>query len=362
MSRPTDSSRSAPLSAIVLANDYYLTGNGKTAHGLVRGSERFVVQAVVDPVCAGRDAGEALDGQRRDIPIVTDIDAALSNATSKVSHCVIGIATHGGHLTPELKTLILEAIDAGLNIVNGLHDCTCDDPRIAAAADRASVTLTDIRKPKPHSQLHEWEGSIHQVQAVRIAVLGTDCALGKRTTARLLTQALNTAGLRSEMIYTGQTGWMQGSRYGFILDSTANDYVSGELEHAIVQCDAECHPDVILLEGQSALRNPSGPCGAEFLLSGAAQGVVLQHCAARTHYEGFEELDQQIPSLASEIQLIELYGTPVLAVTLNEDQDEDSMQNCQRTLSNEFAFPVLRPLRDSLDPLLAIITELARRT
>ena len=40
-------------------------------------------------------------------------------------------------------------------------------------------------------------------------------------------------------ITSGQTGWMQGGKYGFILDSTVNDFVSGELEKAIVECDRE---------------------------------------------------------------------------------------------------------------------------
>ena len=346
------------LPAIILANDYFLSPNGKTAHGLVRGTDRFSIHAVVDPACAGRDAGEALDGQRRSIPMVADIATALKTAATPISHGIIGIATHGGNFTPALRALILEAINAGLSIVNGLHDCTGDDPQIASAAAEAGVSLIDIRKPKARSDLHIWEGRIRAVRAPRIAVLGTDCALGKRTTARLLVQALTTAGIRAEMIYTGQTGWMQGSRYGFILDATPNDYVSGELEHAIVACDEDCRPQVIVLEGQSALRNPSGPCGAEYLLSAATRGVVLQHSAARTHFEGFEDQDQCIPSLTSELELIALYGSRVLAITLNEDQCEADMQACKNELSERHGVPVLRPLKESLDPLLQVIKTL----
>ncbi len=344
--------------AIILANGYYLNPNGKTAHGLIRGSERFAIQAVVDPGCAGRDAGEALDGQHRDIPVVADIVSALAVAKEPVSHCIIGIATHGGKLTQELRELILVAIDAGLSIVNGLHDCTCDDPEIASAASRSGVTLVDIRKPKPRSELHIWEGHIHRVKARRIAVLGTDCAVGKRTTARLLVQALNAAGVSTEMIYTGQTGWMQGSGYGFIFDSTPNDYVSGELEHAIMRCDDERNPQVIILVGQSALRNPSGPCGAEFILSAAVHGVVLQHSMGREFYEGFEDLQLSVGSLSDELELIALYGSRVLAITLNEDQVEAQMLQSKNELTQRHDIPVLRPLKDSLDPLLTAIGEL----
>ena len=71
-----------------------------------------------------------------------------------------------------------------------------------------------------------------------------------------LAAALRRRGMSCEMVYTGQTGWLQGSKFGFVLDSTANDFVSGELEHAIVSCDKELKPSLILLEGQSALRRP----------------------------------------------------------------------------------------------------------
>ena len=81
----------------------------------------------------------------------------------------------------------------------------------------------DPRRPEDREarrELHFWSGDILEVEAPRIAVLGTDCALGKRTTARFLVEACRRAGLRTELIFTGQTGWMQGAPYGFILDSS----------------------------------------------------------------------------------------------------------------------------------------------
>lgn len=65
---------------IVLANGCYRSANGKTAHGPVRGSERFAVQCLIDPESAGGDAGTLLDALRRDIPIVNNPDEALACA------------------------------------------------------------------------------------------------------------------------------------------------------------------------------------------------------------------------------------------------------------------------------------------
>ncbi len=342
--------------AIVLANGRYMTPNGKTAHGLVRGSDRFDVLAVVEPVLNGQDAGEALDGVHRNIPIVASIDDALALVGNTPDFCVVGIATHGGRFTEELRKLILEAVNKGMSIANGLHDAASDDEEIARAAREKNVQLIDLRKPKPKHELHFWEGDIYSVRAPRIAVLGTDCALGKRTTTRLLVQALNAEDIRAEMIYTGQTGWMQGARYGFVLDSVVNDYVCGELEHAIVSCDREVSPEVMVLEGQAALRNPSGPCGAEFLLSADAKGVILQHGAGREFYEGYEKQGYRIPSLQSEIELIGHYGAKVLAVTLNSGSaTPDRLKQYQQEYREQLGIPVVRILEEGAGELVPVV-------
>jgi len=341
--------------AIVLANGKLGSPNGKVAHGLVRSGSRFRLLAVVDPHCAGRDAGEVVDGRSRGIPVVASVAEALSG-DERPHWCVVGIATHGGRVTPELRALLLEAVRAGLGIVNGLHDAVSDDAEIAAAARALGVQIVDLRKPRPKHELHFWTGAIERVRAPRIAVLGTDCAVGKRTTTRLLVEALNAAGTRAEMIYTGQTGWMQGARYGFVLDSVVNDYVCGELEHAIVTCDQEAAPDVMLVEGQSSLRNPSGPCGAEILLSGRAHGVILQHAPAREFFEGYEDQRLRIPPLEEEIALIGLHGARVLAVTLNGDGAAPAeLERWQAELRERLGVPVVRPLEEGVDALVALV-------
>jgi len=344
-----------PAPAIVLAPGRYRTQNGKVAHGLVRGSERFHVAAVVDPEAAGHDAGELLDGTRRGIPVVAGVVEALEAASEPPRFCVVGVATHGGKLTEELRGLLVEGAGRGLSVVNGLHEYAADDPAIAEAARRSGADIIDLRKPPPKHELHFWSGAIRSVRAPRIAVIGTDCALGKRTTTRFLVQALNRAGTRAEMIYTGQTGWMQGARYGFVLDSVVNDFVSGELEHALVSCDRETNPEVMVIEGQSALRNPSGPCGSEFLLSGEARGVVLQHAPGRTFYEGYEELGLRIPPIEEEMELVRLYGARTLALTLHgEGMSAQALARTQRALEDRLGLAVVRPLEEGVGRLVPV--------
>src|SRR6476659_3555311 len=113
------------------------------------------------------------------------------------------------------------------------------------------------------------------------------------------------------MIYTCQTGWLQGGRYGFIFDSTLNDFISGEIEHAIVSCWKETAPEIILVEGQSALRNPSGPCGSELLVSGNAKYTILVYAPKRKYFE-HDPAWGEIPTVQSEIDLVAMYGSRVI--------------------------------------------------
>ena len=76
----------------------------------------------------------------------------------------------------------------GLSIVNGLHEFLNDDAEFAATAAINDVEITDIRRPKAKADLHMFDGSILDVTCPRIAVLGTDGAIGKRTTATILTR------------------------------------------------------------------------------------------------------------------------------------------------------------------------------
>jgi uncharacterized NAD-dependent epimerase/dehydratase family protein len=349
-------------SAIILCDGYYRTINGKTAHGLVRGTDRYRVLAVVDPPTAGQDAGELLDGIRRKIPIVTSIGEALTRLPGKPDYAIVGIATAGGRMTPELRVSLKEALEKGFSVVNGLHEFVSDDAELAELARRNGLTITDIRKVKPRSELHFWTGEVRKLTAPRVAVLGTDCALGKRTTTRLLVEACRRDGLSAEWISTGQTGWLQGAPFGIVLDALPNDFVSGELEHAILSCARELSPEVIFLEGQSSLRNPSGPCGSELILSGGARGVVLQHAPGRVFFEGFEEEGYRIPPVTEEIELIRLLGARTLALALNgEGLTTEELQTSRRALERDLQIPVALPLEEGVDALVPVIRDFLRK-
>ena len=344
--------------AIVYCEGAFGTTNGKTAHGLVRRTQRYRLLSVVDSRYAGRDARDVLDGRATGIPVLADVPAAIDAAAAAgtaATHLVVGLAPDGGRLNAVARGHVLEAVRAGLNIDCGLHDFLSDDPQIASAAAEKGVAIRDIRKPPARDSLHFFSGKIEKVTALKVAVLGTDSAIGKRTTAWILVDALNASGRRAELVGTGQTAWMQGARYGIIMDSLVNDFVSGEIEHAVYEAWDKERPEVIVIEGQGSLMNPAYPGGFEILAAGRPDVVVLQHAPARVEYDGFpgyplHPLDRQIRVIE------ELSDRPVVAITVNhENLDSSEIPVICRDIERSTGRPAFDVLRDGAEPLAAVI-------
>ena len=350
--------------AVVYCEGAYRTANGKTAHGLVRFTRRYRVAAIIDSTSAGEDAGEVLGSGPVGLPIVPDLSEALAVARDRQlppTHFVIGLAPDGGRLSDKARLDVMDALGRGLNVDSGLHDYLSDDPELAALARARGCRIRDVRKPPPIRDLHFFSGKIDQVKALRIAVLGTDSAIGKRTTTAIVTNALDEKGISSMMIGTGQTAWMQGVRYGIVLDSLVNDFVSGEIEHAVWSAWEEQKPAVILVEGQGSLLNPAYPGGFEILAAARPHGIVLQHAPARKEYDGFPGFP--LHPLATQIQALELVsGKPVIAIAVNhENIPRERLDALCREISEECGLPVTDALVHGPEALVASILGLKKR-
>ncbi len=335
--------------AIVYCEGAFNTPNGKTAHGLVRFTNRYRVLSVVDSRYADRDAGDVLDGKANRIPIFGSVEQAVKEAdshTHPATHFVVGLAPDGGRLTSKARQDVKRAISYGLNVDCGLHDYLSEDREMMKLAAQYDVKIRDIRKPPRIQKLHFFSGKIEEVKALKIAVLGTDSAIGKRTTALLTVNGFKDLGLRAEMIGTGQTAWMQGVKYGLIMDSLVNDFVAGEIEHAVWTAWKEEKPDLIVIEGQGSLMNPAYPGGFEILAAGRPDIIILQHAPARLEYDGFP--GYPIQPLTQQIQVIELLsGKPVAAVTINhEGLSTDQVPSICDAIEKEVGLPAFDVLRD----------------
>lgn len=344
--------------AIVYCQGGFNTTNGKTAHGLVRFTQRYQVFGVIDDRHAGKDAGQVLDGRDSGIPIYASMEEALVMAAQsdhRLTHFVVGLAPDGGRLDTAGRSAVKAALESGLHVDAGLHDFLSEDPELSAVAEARGVRIRDIRKPPERKNLNFFTGKIESVRALKIAVLGTDSAVGKRTTAWLLVNALNDGGIPTEMVGTGQTAWLQGARHSIVLDSLVNDFVSGEIEHAVWSAWNDARPDVIVIEGQGSLMNPAYPGGFEILAAGRPDIVLLQHAPARKEYDGFpgyplHPLDQQIQAVEM------LSGRKVVAVTINHEAlTPEGVRAASAAITAETGLPAFDVLGDGARGLVNII-------
>ena len=344
--------------AIVYCEGAFNTTYGKTAHGLVRFTYRYKVISVVDSRYAGQDAGEVLDGSPINIPVCATVKDAWQRSRDEnmpATHLVIGIAPDGGRLSAAARQHVKDAISLGLNVDSGLHDYLSEDPEFISLTEKHHVTLRDVRKPPPKKDLHFFSGKIEQVDALKLAVLGTDSAVGKRTTAWLLVKVLKSMGYRAEMVGTGQTAWLQGVRFGFIMDTMINDFIAGEIEHAVWRAWKEGNAEIIVIEGQGSMMNPAYPGGYELLAAGRPELVVLQHAPARKDYDGFP--GYPIHPLHRQINALEtVCGKPVVAVTINhENLSPEKISVTCEAIETIVGIPAFDVLRDGAENLAKVI-------
>ncbi|NCF11920.1 MAG: DUF1611 domain-containing protein [Verrucomicrobiaceae bacterium] len=344
-----------PETAIVYCEGNFGGIDGKTANGLARHSEKYKILSIIDSAKEGQDAGEVLDGKKSGIPIYRDLGTALAHAGRAPNHLIFGIAPASGMLSPAERRLLLRAIGYGINIVNGLHEFLNDDPEFKAACAKSGVIIRDVRKPRAKKDLRVFSGRITQASCPRIAVLGTDCAIGKRTTATILASELKARGIKAIMIGTGQTGLIQGARYGLALDAVPSQFCAGELEATILEAIENENPDVILIEGQGSLSHPAYSTSSFILRGSCPQAVVLQHAPGRKHRCDFD--DMPMPTPASEIELIETFAkTKVIGLTLNHENMTDAeVSEAIIKYENELGIPSTDVLTRSPERLVQMV-------
>lgn len=304
--------------AIIYCENNFGKIDGKTANGLVRYSEKYKILAVIDSTKAGQDTGKILDNVPNNIPVCSDFKKALKLTDAVPDSFIYGMAPLSGMLSTQERSIMLDAIKLGMNLVNGLHQFLNDDPEFVAASVAKNVKIFDVRKPRDKKDLKVFTGRIKDVTCPRIAVLGTDGAIGKRTTATILTKTLNDHGIKAVMVGTGQTGLIQGARFGIAIDAIAPQFCSGEMEAAVIEAFEEEKPDVIVIEGQGALSHPAYLTSAYILRGSRPDGVILQHAPKRTNLSDYPEVP--MPSVTSEINLIETFSkTKVIGLTINHE-------------------------------------------
>lgn len=351
----TDTIAKNQETAVVYCEGHFGEPDGKTANGLVRHSEKYAILSVIDSTKAGLDSGVVLGGKANDVPICRDLADAMTRTRITPNYFILGMAPTSGLLSQQERSVVLDAMRRGMHIVNGMHEFLNDDPELAAASKARNVKIIDVRRPRDKKDLRVFSGQIADVNCLRIAILGTDCAIGKRTTATILTDAFNDRGVKTVMVGTGQTGLIQGAAYGVALDAVPSQFCAGELEATIVEAYENEKPDVIIVEGQGALSHPAFSTSAFILRGSCPHGVVLQHAPGRSHRCDFEQMP--MPTPATEIALIQAFSdTQVIGLTINHENMTDGEIDAAILLYElELGIPVTDALTRPVKQLVAMV-------
>jgi uncharacterized NAD-dependent epimerase/dehydratase family protein len=332
-----------PLAAY--AEGAITTLNAKMTEGLVRYGRDPVV-AVIDSGQAGRDLGEVM-GAGHGIPIVATLAEAAGRGARAL---VLGIAPSGGRIPESWSPVLEEAVERGMSLVNGLHDPL--RPRFAERLAPGQV-VWDIRVPQddmPPIASARARGLGNR----RVLMVGTDMAVGKKTTGLELDRALRAMGADSVFLATGQGGIAITGR-GIPLDAFRVDHAAGAVERMVME--AASH-DVLVIEGQGSLLHPGSTATLPLLRGSCANALVLCHRAGATHLDTLPHV--AVPPLREVIALNEavaraagaLTAARVVALSLNTRRltEEEARAEIAR-VEDETGLPATDPVRFGPRPL-----------
>jgi uncharacterized NAD-dependent epimerase/dehydratase family protein len=249
---------------------------------------------------------------------------------------------------------VKEALKKGLSIVSGLHEFLSDDPELMRLAREHGAEIIDVRKIYYNKRVF-YTGRIREVKALKVVVIGTDSAIGKRTVAHMITDELNNRNVKAVFVGTGQTAWMQGAKYVFVLDSVINDFIPGVLEETVWRAYVEEKPKVIVVPGQGSPLHPVFPGSYEILNLLKPEVVVLQHAPGRKHLDGFPEYP--MPPLEKFLKLVELItDRRVYAITINTVGlgREEALREKER-IEKETGIPTVIPLLEGVGRIVDLM-------
>jgi uncharacterized NAD-dependent epimerase/dehydratase family protein len=260
-----------------------------------------------------------------------------------VRSLVIGVANRGGALLDSWIPMLIEALEAGLDLISGLHGRLAAHPELRNRAERLGRRLIDVREPPPNIPI----ATGLKRAGNRLLTVGTDCALGKKYTALTLAREFGKRGVSADFRATGQTGILI-SGSGIPIDAVVADFVAGAAE-MLSPAAALDHWDII--EGQGSIYHPSYAAVSLGLLHGSQPDlIVLCHEAGRERVMGLE--NYPIPALEDAIDLhLQLArrtnpNARCAGVSLNTSQLNDFEAHLTLgALSARLSLPVADPLR-----------------
>ena len=322
----------------ILCHEAFNYIKNKTGNMLIRYRPDEVV-AVIDREKIGSTSEEEV-GVGGNTPVLGDFNATLHLDPDTL---VIGNATQGGFITDEYKAEIINAMNAGCDVISGMHQFLNDDEELKNIAAQKNVKLIDLRMPPdpPHFPTGTWQNRKVPV----LLIVGTDCDTGKMTTAWEVAKRLQDRGRKVEFIGTGQTGILL-SGSGVPIDAVKADFMAGEIEFLIQNTPKDT--ELVIIEGQGALTNQFYAGVTLGLMHGAMPDYMLM-----TH-DPSRDLDVTDFPMVSMQHVMDLHldlmkvfreskfiGINLLTFAFNEKKALDVIQKSE----NEFNIPTTDLIR-----------------
>jgi uncharacterized NAD-dependent epimerase/dehydratase family protein len=323
--------------------------SAKTAAAVIR-YRRDDVVAVLDSQHRGQKVEQFLPWGHG-IPIVGAIGEALALQPDAL---LIGIAPMGGQLPDRMRRHVVEAIEARLEIVSGLHVMLAADAQIGGLARQRGVRIWDVRDTGDFATVAT--GRAAELKVKRVLAVGTDCVVGKKVAALELTDAARKVGLDAAFVPTGQTGIMIAG-WGLAVDRVISDFVAGAAEWLVQQV---ADRQVCFIEGQGSIEHPGYSAVALGLLHGCCpQAMLMCHRPGRESHHGIEA---PIAPLAEQIAVSErlarfLHPCRVVGLCINTaGMDDAAARRAIEQCAQETQLPAVDVLRNGCGPLIEVLT------
>lgn len=323
--------------------------HAKTAEGVIRYG-RNPIAAVIDKELSGKSVRDAV-GLNCDAPIVSSVGDSLQH---KPSALLLGTAWTGGKMPLHWRQDIIEALESGMDVVNGLHDFLENDEEIASIAKRLGRRLFDVRKPP--MPLPVGAGLTKDLKQHVVLTVGTDCSVGKMTASLELDAEARRRGKKSKFVATGQTGIMICGE-GIAIDRVIGDFMAGATEEMVMEA-AKNH-DYVFVEGQGSLSHPGFSGVSLALIHGSApKTMILVTKATKTN---ICELPLPLPSLTTTIKANEhmaslLRPAKVVGIAMNTwGMSKDDADRAIAAARDETGLPCQDPVRDGVKELFDAI-------
>jgi uncharacterized NAD-dependent epimerase/dehydratase family protein len=320
---------------LVLADGYLLERAAKTAHGVIRYSSDPIA-AVLDGEHAGKSLEEVMPELERKAPIV---DSVAKGVELGATSLLLGVATPGGWIPDHWRSWVVEAIESGMEIANGLHRFLRDDLELVRLADEYGARLWDVREPP--SGISLCSGLALDAPQRIVQTVGSDCAVGKMTVTVELANAARAVGIAAQFVPTGQTGILIGG-WGIAVDRVISDFLAGAAEKLVL--DADSSADVLIVEGQGGLWHPAYSGVTLGLLHGSAPEVLVL-CHKAGHDAIMEPPFTRLPPLPDMIAAYEsaaatLRPARVACVAMNcRGLDDAARRRVIADVENESGLP-----------------------